>query len=430
MSELPQDHPQRFVLNDEVHARPPDELSHPARISYLALYCGSSNSANELDMLAELAEQAHEPLPAQGDTHYTLDLGAYRLRWERHTEFARYMIVASAEGEQPFESAAMTLLPAGWVGRLPGELMVATHVALVGAEYANQSYDDLSDLYFHGNPLVGSRLADGAGMALTDLRINADGFSRLLVIDQDMSARQTGRMVQRLLEIDTYRVMALLAFPVARDLGPYLLRAETALAEITNTLLRDDAADDAELLNELIRLQASLEYQQARNNFRFGAATAYHDVVKRRIGELREQRLEGLQTFREFTERRLVPAINTCEAVARRQESLSRRTARATQLLSTRVDVGRAQQNQALLASMNRRGALQLRLQQTVEGLSVAAITYYVVTLISYVAKSFVAIGLPVYPELVAAISIPFVALIVAIGIRRVRKIVSRESEK
>ena len=40
-----------------------------------------------------------------------------------------------------------------------------------------------------------------------------------------------------------------------------------------------------------------------------------------------------------------------------------------------------------LLGAMNRRQQLQLRLQATVEGLSVAAITYYIVGLVGYAAK-------------------------------------------
>lgn len=422
MSRLPENHPQRFELNDEVHARPPDAIDQPASISYLAMFHGGKGKTEELELLTELAGGGRQKLPSRDDTHYNLDLGAFRLRWERHTEFTRYMIIAPDDGHEPFSRPALELLPDDWVVRLPGELMVATHVALIyGAPEASQ-FDELSQQYFNGNPLIGSRLADGVAAALTDMRIGADGFSRLLVMNAGMQSLQAGRMIQRLLEIDTYRVMALLAFPVARKLGPMLFEAETKLAEITRTLLNDEEVDDARLLNDLIRLQASLENRESRHNFRFGAAAAYHDVVQRRINELREQRVEGLQTFREFTERRLVPAINTCEAVARRQDSLSRRTARTTQLLSTRVDVGRAKQNMALLESMNRRAMLQLRLQQTVEGLSVAAITYYVVSLIDYLAQSVAASGAPIAPHLVTAISIPMVALTVAVSIRRVRK--------
>jgi uncharacterized membrane-anchored protein len=117
--------------------------------------------------------------------------------------------------------------------------------------------------------------------------------------------------------------------------------------------------------------------------------------------------------------------MNTCRAAAARQESMSQRVSRATQLLSTRVDVSREKQNQAVLESLNRRAAAQLRLQQTVEGLSVAAITYYIVGLVGYAAKGANAAGIPVSPEIAMAVSIPLVALLAAWGIHRVRKAVS-----
>ena len=158
-------------------------------------------------------------------------------------------------------------------------------------------------------------------------------------------------------------------------------------------------------------------------SFRFSAARAYADLVALRISELREERIEGLQMFSEFTERRLSPAMRTCEAAAKRLSTTSERVARATQLLSTRVGISRERQNQALLESMDNRAKLQLRLQETVEGLSIAAITYYIVGLVGYAAKGAKSLGvLPVSPDLVTALSIPVVLLLVALGVRRVRR--------
>ncbi len=118
--------------------------------------------------------------------------------------------------------------------------------------------------------------------------------------------------------------------------------------------------------------------------------------------------------------------MNTCRAVSARQESLSQRVARANQLLATRVDITRERQNQALLESMNRRAKAQFKLQQTVEGLSIAAITYYVVGLIGYVAKGIKAMGVNVDYEIVQAVSIPVVIILIAFGIHHVREAVVR----
>jgi uncharacterized membrane-anchored protein len=216
--------------------------------------------------------------------------------------------------------------------------------------------------------------------------------------------------------------MALLALPVAQGLTPWLNEAERELARITTSLVDSTEADEPALLDRLTDLEAQIESREAEHHYRFTAADAYDGLVQRRIEELREVRIQGLQTFQEFTERRLAPAMNTCRSVAQRLESLSQRVARATQLLSTRVDVSRERQNQQVLVSMNRRAEAQLRLQQTVEGLSVAAITYYIVGLVAYAAKGLAAAGLPLDVELATAASIPLVALGVALGVRRVRQ--------
>ena len=177
------------------------------------------------------------------------------------------------------------------------------------------------------------------------------------------------------------------------------------------------------MLDSLTLLHADVVREHTSSQFRFSAARAYADLVSLRISELREDRIEGLQMFAEFTERRLSPAMRTCEAVAGRLSIASERVSRATQLLSTRVGISRERQNQALLESMNNRAKLQLRLQETVEGLSIAAITYYIVGLVGYAAKGAKAAGaLPASPDLITALAIPIVLLIVALGVRRVRK--------
>jgi uncharacterized membrane-anchored protein len=86
-------------------------------------------------------------------------------------------------------------------------------------------------------------------------------------------------------------------------------------------------------------------------------------------------------------------------------------------------------QNRQLLASMDRRARLQLRLQETVEGLSIAAITYYVVGLVGYAAKALKAAGTPVDAELASGIAIPIVAVLAALGVRYVRRTIREADE-
>jgi len=428
-SVMPADHPLRFDLNDEVHARPPEQLSVPTQATFLALFTEAAERDREWDHVCRLVRSYGVEPPPKGVTHLSLDLGAFRLKWERHTEFSRYKFIRTLQAEDPFAEPAIRAVPKEWLGEVPGRVMVAAHIALVSPEAGTPDYDAISTRLFAGHTLIGSAIAGGAATALTDLRIHDDGFSRVLVHNRSMTPRQAGRMVQRILEIDTYRVMALLALPIARELGPKLTGYERELAEITSRLVQATKVDEAKLLERLTRLEAEIENAEAAHHYRFTAAAAYHELVQRRIAELREERIQGLQTFQEFTDRRLAPAMSTCESVAQRQESLSRRVARATQLLSTRVDVTREGQNQALLESMNRRAQLQLRLQETVEGLSVAAVTYYIVGLVGYAAKGLKALGAPLHVEVTTGASIPVVAVLVALGVRRIRRAVAAAPE-
>lgn len=423
---LPPDHPQRHDLNDEVHARPPEPLVAPSRLSYLALLCDPDERAAGWAAVRTLCDRYGVATPPDSVIHFRADLGPFRLKWERHTEFIRVMFIVEGVTDDPFGSPAISLLPEDWVASLPGQLMVATHAALVSADSVPPDPDAISQRWFAGNALIGAAVSGGAATALTDFRIHSDGFSRHLLMNDAMTPWQAGRVAQRLLEIDTYRVMALLALPVAHAATPALAVSGQELTTITALLVTADAADEPTLLDLLTRLEAEIESRVAETRDRFSAADAYYDLVRQRIDELREQRIQGLQTFREFTERRLAPAMSTCRSVAKRQESLSQHVARASRLLSSRVDLTREHQNQALLESMNRRASQQLRLQSTVEGLSVAAITYYTVSLIGYAAEALHAVGLAIHPNLAMGISIPLVAAAAAWTMHRIRHRVTR----
>jgi len=424
---LPADHPQRYVLANEVHARPYDLLEVPERVSFLAVL--SAERAAEHAHLIRLCERGgvHPPPPAA--SHFVADFGAYRVKYERHTEFSGYTFFLRGQSRDRFAEAAIAAAPADWVASIPGATLVAAHVELVPRGAALPEAREIARV-FGGNYVVGAEIGEGVAAVFTDFRVHADGHNRFLVLDAQMSRRQAGRMVQRLLEIETYRMMALLALPVAQSAAPRLAEMEQTLVEITAAMAGGPAGEhrsnDPELLDRLIPLAAEAERAVVSAQYRFGAGRAYHDLVSSRIAELRERRLPGTQTIEEFMARRLAPAMATCESVARRQRELSERVARASRLLSTRVDIVRERQNQELLGSMDRRARLQLRLQQTVEGLSVAAITYYVVGLVGYAANGLKSVGLAVDADLAMGISIPIVALLAALGVHHIRRTVTR----
>jgi uncharacterized membrane-anchored protein len=434
---LPQDHPLRSELAEEVHARPPDALTSPFRVSYLALLSDSADRRAEWLEFCELLRRFGITPPARASNHFSTRIDRVHLRWERHTEFSRYTIVAPNDGDEPFSTLAIAALPTEWLATLSGKIIVAAHAEFVRSLGTPDSvpggtqidYEAVSARLFYGNSLVGATIAEGAGIALTDFCIGADGFSRFLVVDHNLTPRQTGRTLQRVLEIETYRMLALLALPGARKLLPFLAQSEQELSAITTALARAREEDEANLFAQVTSLEAETESRNAGNHYRFSAAAAYYELVLQRIRELRENRIAGLQTFHEFTERRLAPAMNTCRAAAARLESLSQRVARANELLSTRIDLSHERQNRALLETMNSRAEAQLRLQLTVEGLSVAAVTYYIVGLVGYTAKGLKSAGWVVNPDVMVGISIPIVALLVALGIRRIHRSVAAKPD-
>jgi uncharacterized membrane-anchored protein len=413
---LPADHPRRLELSNEVHARPPLRLATPCRISFFALLQDDAERERESACLADLGERFGVEFTPAGRGHAIVDLGPVVLKWERHTEFSTYTWILPGAGE----AQAVDALPAEWLRTLPGRTMVASHVTLRRA-LAGEPDSVPADGGFAGDSVNGSAIADAGGWIFTDFAIGADGFSRFLVLDASLTPRQAGRMVQRLLEIETYRVMALLAFPLAREVGAALARWEHTLAEVTQRMAAS-TQDDTPLLADLARLAAEVEQSVARSTFRFGAADAYYRLVQRRVTELRERRVPGLQTFEEFVDRRLAPALTTCATISRRQEDLSARVSRTSQLLRTRVDIALERQNQELLTQMNRRARLQLRLQETVEGLSIAAISYYVVGLLGYALKGLKGAGVPLDADLATGVAIPLVVAGVWLAVRRVRR--------
>lgn len=423
---FPADHAQRLVLNDEVHARPYAQVEVPERIAFLALL-SSDSAAGVTGALTGLFERMGRPAPQSDVPHLTADLGAFRLKWERHTEFTSYTFFCRGDAGAPFASSALDAVPADWLQALPGKTIVATQVEVATAPAQIPAAWEIAQS-FGNHPIVGAAVSSGAACVFTDFRIHPDRMSRFLVLDRGLGRYPAGRVVQRLIEIETYRMMALLAFPVARAVGGEISAAERELSTLTARMPGAGVEDEPQLLNELTRLAASVESSASASKYRFGAARAYHELVRNRIRDLREERIPGLQTIGEFMERRLAPAMKTCESVAQRQDELSARIARSSDLLRTRVEIEREQQNLQMLAQMNRRAKLQLRLQQTVEGLSVAAITYYAVGLIGYLAKAAKSLGVHLDPDLVTGISIPVVAVLVALGVRHVRMTVTKAS--
>jgi uncharacterized membrane-anchored protein len=398
----------------EVHARPHPLVATPRLLVQLS-FMTEGGSAVDHAVLAELARRLGAAAPDRQARHYAMKWGRGTLQWERHTEFSTYL------WEGPLSDKPARLLddsPFGNGFSPPGTVVSGIRLEIrpwmPGSEALIDAFDPASLCY--------SIVENGQAAALTDFRQDGDGLTRILVLDKGMSPSRTGALSQRLIEIETYRTLALLGLPLAQSLSARVGRMEDRLAQITGEMRAAGRRGSQALLADLTELAAELEAEAAASLYRFGASRAYDGIVGERLKALSETVVPGYETWADFLGRRLAPAMRTCRSVEERQENLSRKLTRATNLLRTWVDVELEHQNRDLLASMNERARVQLRLQQTVEGLSVAAISYYVVGLIGYLAKGSARLEDMVRPEAVTAAVVPFVLLGVWWIVRRVRR--------
>lgn len=429
--QIPDNHPQRFKLHNEVHARASSISRLPVRASYLALSLSSAEKLQECQHLKRLCERFGCAVPDDDADHFSASFDAFQMSWEQHGEFSTYAFYAYDSVTEPFSDPALKKVPVDWLDQLGGKVIVAAHASVISAETVSYRDDmDLSPLsaYFAGNPLVGSKMTGGAASVFTDFRIHVDGFSRFLIVNHDLRTAQAGRLLQRLFDIEVYRVMALLAFPIARKLYPELKKADRQLFAITNAMTQADN-DDGQLLDELTALAAEVENHISSHQFRFAAASAYYHLVGQRLVDLREVRIQGIQTLGEFLKRRMEPAMNTCNSISHRFNLVSERISNASQLMRTKVDIIIERQNQGLLASMALRAKMQLRMQQMVEGISMVAITYYAASLIGKIAEALHSAGWHVDPELVEGVSIPFILVIIAFSTKRMHKIIANTTD-
>ncbi len=405
VSLLPPDDPLRVQLHNELHARPTPRIRLPAWVVHLAVRHQGISREDELEHLRRLSPIGELELDQLAGTYLRLRLPGGSLRWERHTEFSTYTLVQSLPTSEANPQGHL-IVDADWLGQIPGQTLAALELVMLHG--AVEEALELARPWLGSGPVVASVMGRGGhSCVVTDFRLRPSGFERMVVVaPPGTSETRAGRIAARLLEIEAYRMMALLGFPVARALRETLLGWEQRLAQIT-ARLREANRADAELLEALEALAAQVEHAIAEHSYRFSASAAYHALVQARLAELRETPIPGTQTLGEFLQRRFSPAMATIESTASRLLALSQRIERAGALLRTRVDIALETQNQELLARLHRGQVMQYQLQRTVEGLSIAAISYYVVGLLYYLFRAGKEAGLPMAPELAAGLAIP-----------------------
>lgn len=421
-------HPLRFDISNELHARPFEQIVAPLTATHYAMFHEEHLEEQEYRHICDLCRRYGLHPPAEKASHFSADFGNFRLRWERHAEFTTYTFFRANRKAEPFATTACVEVPKEWLSGLPGFLLTAIKAEVLAKDQPRPEESEL-EKYFVSESLVSSLIGGNAAQLWTDLRIDKDGYNRTLVYDHGMTPRKAGRVLLRIFEIAVYRNLALLALPLAREVSLKVALINSELADLTEQLSEaGDAETEAALLRDLTRVSAEIETLSARTAYRFSATRAYYPIVLSRIAELKEMPVDPYQTVAEFLDRRLAPAVRTCNSVADRLGDLSRRATRSANLLRTKTDFALAEQSQQQLAAMNRRAQRQLRLQETVEGLSIAAISYYLVSLIGYGAEAGHNLGLAVNVDLVKGASIPMVITAVWLALRRFKKRLYRDS--
>ena len=390
----------------------------------------------------EIQQDAHGELVASA--------GKWRLKWERHTEFINLALIVPDDGrggssvDKAFGRILSHLAPNGKGSHeadargagLFARTRIRVDLAPEGDDLPTKPGPDAPPIPDESREL--QVIVNGGAIRLsTDLMHTGDGIvvyrAELKRTDsQAGSPHRIGRFVQRVIEVETYRLLAYLAVPMMQEVGPVVSRLEARVNDIAQRSARNPRPEEeAEILTELTSLSAELQSVSSASEFRFAAALAYAAIVDERLDGIREERIEGYQRLSHAVKRRLDPAMRSANALLARQLQVASRIGHITDLLRTRVDLTVQDQNARVLRSIDARANAQLRLQRAVEGLSVVAITYYFLGILGYLIKgSHVWEAMGLSDSLVQALLVIPVVLLVYLGLRKARRDAEAEDER
>lgn len=413
-------HPLRTELHDELHTRPRPAITVPHVVAHASVIHPSQYPSYPKALLVWCSTHGIEP-PAPGRFHFTAAVGTTRLRWELHGEFHEYTFYdTECDAKEPFATNNADRFLEQLLKHEEGQLIAALRLTVLAADGC-EGGNALAARAFDGEEMVAAGVCDQRVDMYSDFRLDQAGCGRFLLIDRETRPPQLGRVVQSIIDMEVYRMMAMLAYPEARELDSVLRELEAGLSGLVARLDFAETSEEPAILQDVIRMAAEIEQLSTYSAYRLDTAVAYRRRVTKNLADLRESRLEWLETPTQFLERRFEPAMNYCEAVNERLQSVSARVGRASELLGTRTEIDRERQNQTLLAAMNQRAGVQLRLQETVEGLSIVAISYYSTGLLGYVFKATEKAGAPVAYELLTGLAVLPIVLAVRFFLLRSR---------
>lgn len=406
------DHPWRRAIADEVHARPVALMPASGRVRRVAMHLpqrADALTAAQAEFAAWCAGAGIAP--PQGRQH-SFEARGYRITWELHTEFVTLTWLGELTDAEAWPQGIGLEALAGH------PLMVQTRIDLVPYRVVPERLIPTFSL----PSLSVSNIEGGKGQIATDFVPDKDGFTRIEFAAGEVSDIRRSIVVRRLLEIDTYRVFALMGLPLARELAPELTAAEGEVGRELEGLADVDTIEESHAALDTLNSLAVRAGQLAEKTaYRFAASFAYDEVLDLRLERLAEESVGYASTLRRYLGNRIEPAIATCRAFEKRQAALANKLDRAIGLLNTRIGLDMQMQNRGVLSRISDTAQSQFRLQRTVEGLSVIAISYYALGILSYVLTGAEEVAHFSKP-LAVGLAAPVVIVLVWIGVRLVQR--------
>ena len=412
------EHANRWLIHAETHARPVPPLGGPATIRRVAFM--SADRGRDLALLqrqmAELGKISDHDLGSARQFEFERD--GHNVIWEMHNEFATLTWKSPLGDANPWPKA---------IG-----LELHANVALVSATRVDVIDDDSVDparlAQLAENSLCHSAIYLGQARIATDFIPDADRFVSFIVAARSCGAQRRGVIVRRLLEIETYRCFALLGLPVARQVGGRVQGYEQGLAGIMGEIGEGSTPEAHQTsLEALHTLSVEVGRTVEETTFRFSATQAYGQILAERLSRLGETPIGESTTIQRYLDNRAQPALATCRAMEKRLTDLGTKVQRSIELLDATITGSIQTQNQEVLDTILRTAQSQYRLQETVEGLSIIAISYYALGILGYIAEGLHEY-LPIDKPVLLTILAPLVILVVYFGIRRLRRTIHNGS--
>jgi uncharacterized membrane-anchored protein len=401
------EHPDRAFVDLETHARPVMPIDVPVRVRRAAFmpYDGHDGLAR----LQETLVARLRPGDHRDTRQFDFEAAGYRVIIEIHNEFATLTWVGAIDDWTSWPEGISLDLFSG----MP--LIAATRIDLIDAAVISPG----ALAGFNPPSLSYSAIFDGTAQAATDFVVGEDRFTRFEVAAGRSGKLQRGVIVRRLLEIETYRNLALLGLPLARTYSPRIRAQEAQQVTLMQQLGHGTTMQDNHAaLDSLHDLSLEVGRTVDAVAYRFAASHAYANVLRSRVERLDEKPIGEFTTIARYLENRVEPAMATLTAVEKRLDALADRLERSTDLLNARITLSIEQQNQTVLDTISRTARSQYMLQRTVEGLSIVAISYYALGIIGHVLDGFPHLPL-LGAETTLAIAAPVVILLVWWLLRR-----------